>query len=117
MRQLTRTEEELITLMITSAPDTGDAVHSAERRRAWLTQVPHTRAGARCGCGTCPTIELIDLNGDAPGMGIERIVLSAGSPGALLLLFIDDDQLSSLELAPLEDGPAMDFPEVAEVRL
>ncbi|WP_172173197.1 hypothetical protein [Brevibacterium sp. CT2-23B] len=51
-----------------------------------------------------------DQGGD--GDWSDRTVLTAGSPGAMLLLFIDDDYPSYLELAPIdEDQSFTDFPE------
>ncbi len=81
-----------------------DASVTDEDRARWLTQVPHTRAGRRCDCGTCPSIELTDTAGATPDVPNSRVVLEASTTGALLLLFIDDDHLSYLELAPLDDG-------------
>ncbi|SDR90957.1 hypothetical protein SAMN04489752_0561 [Brevibacterium siliguriense] len=42
-----------------------------------------------------------DQGGD--GDWSDRVVLHAGTPGAMLLLFIDDDTPSYLELAPIDD--------------
>lgn len=43
-------------------------------------------------------------------------MLEAGCPGALLLLFIDDDQLSYLELAPVADEVFAEFPPADTLR-
>ncbi|WP_298804125.1 hypothetical protein [uncultured Pseudokineococcus sp.] len=86
------------------------AVSDADRSR-WLTQVPHTRAGRPCGCGTCPSIGLTDADGSTPELMDDRVVLQASATGALLLLFFDEDRLSELELAPLSDKTSFnEFP-------
>ncbi len=94
-----------------------DATVTDDDRARWLRQVPHTRAGRRCDCGTCPSIELTDPTGATPDMRNSRVVLEASTTGALLLLFVDDDQLSYLELAPLDDGTTFQqFPDVLGLR-
>ncbi|MEJ5913169.1 hypothetical protein [Pseudokineococcus sp. 1T1Z-3] len=103
-RSLTPREEAVLVEMITRGRhQDDDVVVTAADRSRWLAQVPGTRAGARCGCGSCPSIELTDAAGETPDMQDDRVVLEAGATGALLLLFIDDDRLSYLELAPLSD--------------
>ena len=103
--------------MVSRAHDStmATALRPSQRQR-WLTQIPTTRAGRLCACGTCPTIELEDeVSGMAPTTG-SRVVLSASAPGALLLLFIDDDRLSCLELAPLDpDSRILEFPRVESI--
>lgn len=104
-RPLTAREEAVLIALITRGHhmDNDGTVTDNDRAR-WLKQVPHTRAGGRCDCGACPTIELTDPAGATPEGRTSRVVLEASTTGALLLLFIDDDQLSYLELAPLDDG-------------
>lgn len=96
-----RERETLVALAERGTPSDGAAV-TAEDRRRWLAQVPSVRAGARCRCGTCPSIVLTDEAGTTPDGG-DRVVLEASAAGALLLLFVDDDRFSYLELAPLDD--------------
>ncbi|HLL67550.1 MAG TPA: hypothetical protein VK453_17830 [Micromonosporaceae bacterium] len=76
--------------------DPDKRVTIADRAR-WRAQLATTRAGRHCGCGTCPSIELTDAAGVSPEMTISRVVLDAESDNAMLLLFIDDDQLSYLD--------------------
>lgn len=113
-RALTSRERDVMVALIRGAsPDEGVAV-SPEDRRRWLAQVPTTRAGARCRCGTCPSIDLTDEEGTMPADGA-RVVLGASAEGALVLLFIDDDRLSYLELAPTDDETFAEFPDAASL--
>lgn len=111
-RPLTHREKAVLVAMIERGVtmDHDAPVTDADRSR-WLAQVPHTRAGRSCGCGTCPSIGLTDAEGSTPEMPDDRVVLHASATGALLLLFVDEDRLSELELAPLSDKTSFDqFP-------
>ncbi|WP_432572298.1 hypothetical protein [Kineococcus sp. SYSU DK005] len=111
-RALTPNEQQALIAVLQrgTSSDAQRPVTTADRAR-WLAQVPRTRAGRTCGCGTCPSIELTDAAGRIPLTGGGRLVLEAEAAGALLMLFVDEDRLSYLELAPLEveDG-ASTFP-------
>lgn len=113
-RTLTTRERETLIAMIAHASE-GSA--SPEQRRRWTDQVPDTRVGGVCECGTCPSIELVDAEGREPDMDGERIVLTAGlrDGTALMLLFIDDDRLSYLELAPVDETVFAEFPPAGEL--
>lgn len=94
---------------------------SNEQRQIWECRLGEVMVTSRCDCGTCPSIGMRPQNrldderrDDQGGDGdySERVVLTAGSPGAMLLLFIDDDSPSYLELAPIDEGQSFtDFPE------
>ena len=119
-RALTRRELDVLTVMVERAtpfdPDGADqGVGDADRMR-WRAQLPTTRVGRACGCGSCPSIELTDAAGASPGVTTSRVVLSAETDEALLLLFIDDDRLSYLELAPSADHAVEEFPDPDDVR-
>lgn len=118
MRALTTRERTLIAALIADpATAVNDHVTAADRGR-WLAQLRHTRAGNSCGCGTCPSIELMDPDGSTPDeTSPTRIILETSTPEWLLLLFIDDDQLSYLELAPFSDLPVLEFPDLAQTEL
>ena len=106
----TREREALIALVERGKPSDGAEITADDRKR-WLEQVPSTHAGARCRCGTCPSIDLTDEAGTTAD-GDDRVVLEASAEGAMLLLFIDDGRLSYLELAPLDDDVSFaEFPE------
>ncbi|MET2011529.1 hypothetical protein ABXJ56_08280 [Microbacterium chocolatum] len=111
-RDLTERERAALTFLVDHAvPFAGDPPVPDDTRRRLRDQIPTTRAGARCSCGTCPSIELQDAAGVTP-VGGSRRVLTAEGPGASLLLFIDDDRLSYLELAPHGDDVVAEFPPV-----
>ena len=116
-RELTRREREVVALMIDHGtvldPDKG--VGDTDRAR-WRAQLATARAGRPCGCGTCPSIELTDADGSTPETPGGRVVLDAETDEAMVLLFIDDDRLSYLELAPTEDRVFAEFPEITDIR-
>ena len=112
-RALTDREREVLAFMVENAGVfADDPPVSFEARQRWLSQVSGARAGSPCGCGTCPSIAIEDEHGRTPDSG-RRVVLSAGHPDASLLLFIDGDRLSYLELAPHGDDVFPEFPPVA----
>ena len=114
-RKLTDRERDLLAFVVEHAgPFADDPPVSYEPRQRWLAQVATARAGDRCDCGTCPSITIEDEHGRTPENG-RRVVLSASHPDASLLLFIDGDRLSYLELAPHGDEPFPEFPPVADV--
>lgn len=120
-RALSEREQEVLLALIDRGADATEAtsVTTADRRR-WRAQVGGARVVGHCGCGSCPSIELaIDghsMPADQVGRG--RVVLEASTSGALLLLFVDDDALSYLELAPTEDeGRFPEFPPVDAIDL
>lgn len=139
VRPLSAREHSVALFMIRSATTSPDEVDyakfSPEQREAWDPPVPITTERRQlwegslgevvvtngCDCGTCPSIGMRprlrdqdeprdDKGGD--GDWSDRVVLHAGAPGAMILLFIDDDNPSYLELAPIEDGVrSAEFPE------
>lgn len=98
---------------------------TTERRRLWEGSLGEVVVTNECDCGTCPSIGMRprlrdqderrdDKGGD--GDWSDRVALHASSPGAMLLLFIDDDIPSYLELAPIDDGVSFAvFPEPASI--
>ena len=108
----------MLKAMINLAHDGGgDRRVDDSSRQRWFAQIAETRAGRRCECWTCPSIELEDTSGRTASRIHSRIVLSAGAPDALVLLFIDDDQLSYLELAPTDPDARIDeFPAVELIK-
>lgn len=114
-RQLTEIERAALVAMIRYGVGFKDQgpIWAADRMR-WLHQVPDVLAGPGCQCGTCPSIELEDEHGAIPAIR-SRVVLTAATADALLLLFIDQDRLSYLELAPIEEHPITAFPAPAEL--
>lgn len=81
-RPLTSREQAALVALITRGVSAdGDVVITGEDRDRWLQQVPDTRAGDRCNCGTCPSIELTDRSGTTPGEWDRRVVLEPAPPG------------------------------------
>jgi hypothetical protein len=114
-RELTDREREVLAFLLDhGATFADDQPVTFEQRARWRAQLADARAGAPCGCSTCPSIALEDAAGRIPVSG-RRVVLSAGHPDASLLLFIDADRLSYLELAPHGDDVFAGFPPVAEL--
>ncbi len=114
-RPLTERERNVLTFMVdTAVPFVGDPPLQAGARDRWRLLITTAQAGRRCGCGSCPSNELEDEHGRTPTGG-RRVVLNASHPKASLLLFIDDDRLSYLELAPLGDDVFEYFPLVSEL--
>jgi hypothetical protein len=114
-RELTDRERETLAFMVEHAGvSAGERPVPYEARQRWLEQVATARAGDRCDCGTCPSITLENAHGHTPAGG-RRVVLSAGHPDASLLLFIDGDRLSYLELAPHGDELHPEFPPLADI--
>ena len=112
-RPLTPREAAVLVAMIERGVTMDDdtPVSDADRSR-WLAQMIRTRAGRPCGCVSCPSIGLTDVDGSTPELHDDRVVLQASATGALLLLFVDEDRLSELELAPLSDKTSFNqFPD------
>ncbi|WP_426716919.1 hypothetical protein [Corynebacterium auriscanis] len=101
-RELTSAERDVCAAMITSAHDDEYSISTEDRAR-WLRLIPETSVRGVCGCGTCPSIDLAYQG--QPVEGGSRIVLQAEttSGNALVMLFIDGDLLSYLEVAPVND--------------
>jgi len=119
-RELTRREREVLALMIDHAAhfdsdSSRDSVEDADTE-GWRAQLVTVRAGRPCGCGACPSIELTDAAGVSPKMTSRRVVLDAETDGAMVMLFIDDDRLSYLELAPTGDQEFATFPDPTDIR-
>lgn len=109
-RPLTAREREVLEVMILQGiPD--DPITPRDRKHL-LELVPGVTTSRSCGCGSCPSIE---LESPAPSSGTGRVVLSGWIDGAMLMLFIDDDLPSYLELAPLDDAAFSVFPPAGQI--
>ena len=115
---MTEHERDVLTFMISNGePWLGDEPVTEADRGRWLERLADVRVGARCTCRTCPSIELEDAEGFVAMSEDNRVILDAPSySAAIVLLFIDDDRPSYLELAP-NDGDRVfnEFPSVAEL--
>jgi hypothetical protein len=116
-RELTARERDVLLAMIENGqPDPSDDSPITPRRRAgWLRRVDSTLVYGTCGCGNCPSIDLGDVTGPNPGTG-DRDVLVAEHGSAAVLLFIDDDRPSYLELATADDVRYEEFPDTTQLR-
>lgn len=83
-----------------------------QRRLVWESSLAEVVVTNPCDCDHCPSIGMRPVlrvddenRDDTGGLGdhTERIILDATVDGCMLLLFIDDDSPSYLELAPNED--------------
>ncbi len=116
-RRLTLRERDVLVRMICEG-FRGEPVppgQDAEDRRRWLAQVDATQVLGTCGCGTCPTIDLA-VTGIPDASAAPRVVLEGEVDRALVLLFVDADRLSYLELAPLDDTDFLELPPAGELR-
>ncbi len=98
--------------MIDSAGAGGEPVEPAQRS-AWRDQVARTRVSGRCGCGECPTVDLVAEDGTEPQGPRTTLLASSGEGG--LILFIDGGRLSCLELFPTRDDRVEEFPHPGEL--
>ena len=114
-RALTPREREAIIAVLERGTNIRNRPITTADRARWLSQVPDTLAGRSCGCGICPSIELTDAEGHTPATVDGRVVLQAEAPGAVLHLFIDEDRLSYLELAPLAGDSITMFPASTDI--
>lgn len=115
MRPLSVRERDLLVALIDrgTEPDADRAITASDRER-WAGQLPGVMVHGTCGCGTCPSIDLVRGSGDRPTPS-RQTVLEASTSIAFLLLFIEDDRPTYLELAPFGDEPITEFPLVADV--
>ena len=113
-RPLTERERAVLVAMVERGVDDDDPPSDEDRRR-WLTQVPEVRVLGGCGCGTCPSIRFRPTGTPETDPWESQVVLEAGADGALLLLFVHDDRLSELELAPVDDRTFDELPDVEQM--
>ncbi|MCQ9387267.1 hypothetical protein NQ038_01170 [Brevibacterium sp. 50QC2O2] len=110
-------ERAVIRAMAERARTTDGGAVTDDQRSRWLRQVANCTVTGHCDCGTCPSVELGDAAGNpVPDDAGPRVVLSAGArnPTRGILLFIDGDRLSYLEVYPTEDDP-VELPEPEEL--
>ena len=114
-RALTARERDVLDALVRRGTADADVHVSVQDRERWAAQIDGTWAGEACGCGQCPSIVLTDDAGVTPTGDETNVVLSAETEGAILLLFVDDDMLSYLELAPFEGERFAEFPDLARI--
>lgn len=83
-----------------------------QQRLVWESSLAEVVVTNPCDCGHCPSIGMRPVlrvddesRDDTGGLGdfTKRIILNAAVNSFMLLLFIDDDSPSYLELAPTEE--------------
>lgn len=83
-----------------------------QQRLIWEAHLAEVVVTNPCDCGFCPSIGMKPVarvddasRDDSGGLGdySSRIILDAAVDGCMLLLFIDDDIPSYLELAPVDE--------------
>jgi hypothetical protein len=110
-RPLTARERETLVAMVEHGRPDDDAAVAPQRRARWRQRADAGLVYGRCGCGQCPSIDLGDLDGPARDTG-SRVVLAAEHGTAIVLLFVDDDRPSYLELFDVgESGRHDQFPD------
>lgn len=102
-KPLTLQQRDVITAMITNAKLFDGSEIGAERRRGWLEGVDKLSQGEPCGCGMCPSVQLL-FDGRPTPESSPRTVLSAEGFNSMVLLFIDDEKPSYLEVAEYGEG-------------
>ncbi|AZH84688.1 hypothetical protein EAO79_18615 [Plantibacter sp. PA-3-X8] len=115
MRPLSVRERDLLVAMVARGTEDGvDRVIAASDRERWAGQLADISVHGTCGCGTCPSIDLVPESDDRPSTA-RQTVLEASTSTASLLLYIEGDRPTYLELAPWGDEPITEFPLVADV--
>lgn len=98
--------------------DRPDPITPAQRV-TWESNLAEVVVTNPCNCGTCPSIGMRpstrvedESRDDTGGQGdfADRVILDATVDECMLLLFIDDDSPSYLELAPTNDEIFTEFP-------
>jgi len=113
-RPLTERERAVLVAVVERGVDDDDPPSHEDRER-WLAQVPGVRVVGGCGCGTCPSIRFRPTGTPEADPWETQVVLEASAEGALLLLFVHDDRLSELELAPVGDQVFHELPDVEQL--
>ena len=106
-RSLTESEQQLISAMITSAKAADPSRFEAQEvwyqwRQELLGTLDRITVGASCECSKCPSVQLL-LDGQVVPAGASQIILQAFISEGIVMLFIDDDVPSYLEIAPNPD--------------
>ncbi|MBF4513953.1 hypothetical protein ITJ66_15810 [Plantibacter sp. VKM Ac-2885] len=115
MRPLSARERDLMVALIARGTDHGaDRAVTASDRERWAGLLADTSVHGMCGCGSCPSIDLVPESDDRPSTA-RQTVLEASTSTASLLLCIEGDRPTYLELAPWGDEPITEFPLVADV--
>ncbi|MDP9801670.1 hypothetical protein J2S49_001746 [Arcanobacterium wilhelmae] len=109
-RPLTGQEAEVVEAMVLNGTSSHAQPTQADRER-WLTQIPNLVVTGRCDCGTCYSINFFEEQTDGADF-----VLDGFSPrDEMVMLLVDGDRLSSLEIPPLADDLPTTLPRASEL--
>ncbi|HIW46649.1 MAG TPA: hypothetical protein H9884_07095 [Candidatus Yaniella excrementigallinarum] len=103
-RSLTESERQLVSAMIVSAKATNpDCFQDQDTWYRWRQELHETldriTVGEACDCGKCPSVQLL-VDGQEVPLGDRQVILEAFISEGIVMLFIDDDLPSYLEIAP-----------------
>lgn len=106
-RALTESERQLISAMITSAKAADPSRFEAQEvwyqwRQELLGTLERITVGTPCECSKCPSVQLL-IDGQVVPAGTSQVILQAFISEGIVMLFIDDDVPSYLEIAPNPD--------------
>lgn len=106
-RSLAEAERQLISVMITSAKAADPRKFEAQEvwyqwRQKLLGTLGRLSVGEPCGCGKCPSVELL-VDGQGVPAGQSQVILEAFISEGIVMLFIDDGLPSYPEIAPNPD--------------
>lgn len=102
-KPLTPQQRDVIAAMISNAKLFDGGEVDAARRNGWLEGVDKLSQGEPCPCGMCPSVQLL-FDGRPTPESSPRTVLSAEGFNSVVLLFIDGDKPSYLEVAEYGEG-------------
>lgn len=103
-RSLSATERALLSAMVTSAkPADATRFSGTIAWRNWRDEVrqqlDRLTAGASCDCGKCPSFHLL-FDGAPVTESATPVILEAFVPDGMVMLFVDGNIPSYLEVAP-----------------
>ena len=116
VRPLGEEQYTLVDAMIRHATGLEGEEFSPSVRAQWASYLPRLAYGGRCECGQCPSFSLT-LEGALVPESADRVMLSASSSQALVMLFIDDGVPSYLEVAPMSDDVVEELPSVEQLTI
>lgn len=111
---LTEKQHAVIETMIKNARAFDGEEVSQVQRQTWAEALDRLSYGKQCDCGQCPSFS-IHADGQAIPESTNRNVLSAESPQAFLILFIDNNVPSYLEVAPSWETAITQLPAAEEL--
>lgn len=112
-RPLTELERSVALAMIDHATD-DRVTPSPEDRCRWRELIGRATVCGHCDCGLCPSVDLAIDGVPVESCNGRRLVLEASADNRGVILFIDDDKPSYLEVYGFDDDP-VDMPRPEEL--